>query len=219
MLEPLDVTAVRVLGSLMEKEVTTPDNYPLTLNALTSACNQSSNRDPVMSVTEADAQQSLDALDRRGFAKSLHRSDSRVRRHRQTLTEALHLHPAEAAAMCVLMLRGPQTAGEIRTRTARLFEFRDVPHVEVTLQTLIDLTDPLVVQLPRQPGQKELRYAHLLSGEPDLSTISTTAPESSAAARVDQSGRIAALEETVATLRDELAAVRADLDAFRQQFT
>ncbi|HEX6693848.1 MAG TPA: YceH family protein [Longimicrobiales bacterium] len=215
MIDPLNAVAVRVLGSLMEKEVTTPDNYPLTLNALTGACNQTSNRDPVMSLDEVDVQRSLDGLAARGFARALHRSDSRVLRYRQTLSEALHLHAPEAAVMCVLMLRGPQTAGEIRTRTGRLFEFRDVPHVEVTLQSLASLSDPLVVQLPRQPGQKEQRYAHLLSGEPVFAEAGPTSHESPSSPARD---RIAALEDAVAELRTELATVREELEAFKRQF-
>src|SRR5688572_20647072 len=168
---PLDVVAVRVLGSLIEKEITTPDNYPLTLNALVSACNQTSNRDPVLALDETTVMSGLDELMKRSFARAVHRSDSRARKYRQALSEKLNLHPAETAVMCVLMLRGAQTVGEIRTRTARLFEFRDLPHVEVTLQALMTLTEPLVMQLPRRPGQKEERYAHLLAGEPQVEAV------------------------------------------------
>src|SRR5688572_25734789 len=149
---PIDVVGVRVLGSLIEKEITTPDNYPLTLNALTAACNQTSNRDPVLNLDEAAVMQSLDDLGRRALTGAVQRSDSRVKRYRQRMSETMHLHAAETAVMCVLMLRGPQTTGEIRTRAARLFDFIDIAQVEITLQALMTLSTPLVAQLPRQPG-------------------------------------------------------------------
>ena len=151
--QPLGATAVRALGSLVEKELTTPDQYPLTLNGLTAACNQTSNRDPVMKLDESEVMSGLDELIRHSLARGVHRSDSRVMRYRHLLSETLNLHPAEIATMCVLMLRGPQTVGEIRTRTTRLFEFIDLAHVEITLNALATLTTPLVLQLPRQPGQ------------------------------------------------------------------
>lgn len=209
---PLDPVAVRVLGSLIEKEKTTPDNYPLTLNSLVAACNQASNREPVMSLDEATVADTLAELSGLGLAREVHRSDSRAKRWRQTLSEALSLHDAETAVMCVLMLRGPQTPGEIRTRTGRLFEFRDVPHVEVTLQSLATLSEPLVVQLPRRPGQKEVRWAHLLSGEPpaEAEPVAGAAP----AVRAD---RIGALEEEVGSLRAEVAQLRAQLEEVRRE--
>jgi uncharacterized protein len=218
--QPLDAVGVRVLGALLEKEKTTPDNYPLTLNALTAACNQASNREPVMSLPESDVMASLDALSKRSLARAVHRSDSRVRRYRQTITDTLTLHDAEAAVMCVLMLRGAQTVGEIRTRTTRLFEFRDLPHVEITLQSLMTLSQPLVAQLPRQPGQKDVRYAHLLSGEPEAPAAApavSVQPQPDSAADADR-GRIDALEAEVATLRSELASLRDRFDAFRREF-
>src|SRR5215204_1664133 len=141
---PIDVVGVRVLGSLIEKEITTPDNYPLTLNALVAACNQTSNRDPVLAVDEASVLKSLEDLSRRSLVRAVHRSDTRAKRYRHLLSESMNLHPAETAVMCVLMLRGAQTAGEIRTRTARLFEFPDLAHVGVTLQSLMTLPTPLV---------------------------------------------------------------------------
>ncbi len=223
---PLDPVAVRVLGSLIEKEITTPDNYPLTLNALVAACNQTSNRDPVMTLDEATVAGTLAELARRGFAREVHRSDSRAKRYRQTLAEALSLHEPETAVMGVLMLRGPQTPGEIRTRTGRLFEFRDVPHVEVTLQSLATLSDPLVAQLPRRPGQKEVRYAHLLSGEPpaDVEPAPGAGPVSATAARADAAARIGALEDEVGSLRadieslqGEVARLRARLEEVRRE--
>ncbi len=212
LMENLDLVAVRVLGSLIEKEITTPDNYPLTLNALVAACNQTSNRDPVMALDEPAVADTLAELAQRGLAREVHRSDSRAKRYRQTLSDALSLHPAETAVLDVLMLRGPQTPGEIRTRTARLFEFRDVPHVEVTLQSLATLSNPLVVQLPRRPGQKELRYAHLLSGEPAAEP--EPAPAAAAAPRPD---RVGALEGEVQSLRADVAQLRAQLEEVRRE--
>lgn len=211
---PLDDTSVRVLGALMEKEVTTPDNYPLTLNALTAACNQASNRDPVMSLEEGDVSRALQELDARGFARAVHRSDSRVRRYRQAITEKLSLHQPEAAAMCVLMLRGPQTTGEIRTRAARMFEFIDLAHVEITLQGLMTLSAPLVAQLPRQPGQKEVRYAHLLAGEPQVPAYEApaTRQETAGPSRMDL------MEQELSALRGELAELRSQFEEFRRQF-
>jgi uncharacterized protein len=214
---PLDATAVRILGSLIEKQITTPANYPLTLNALTAACNQTSNRDPVMTLEEAAVLDSLEELTRRMLVRSVYRSDSRAKRYRHLLPETLSLHAAETAVMCVLMLRGAQTVGEIRTRTARLFEFRDLAHVDVTLETLMTLAEPLVVQLPRQPGQKEVRYAHLLAGEPEVD-VATAPPGPPAQPEAAEPGRLEALEQDVATLRSELTELRAVLEEFRRQF-
>jgi uncharacterized protein YceH (UPF0502 family) len=210
---PLDPVAVRVLGSLIEKERTTPDNYPLTLNALVAACNQTTNREPVMHLDEAAVVKALDDLRRRSLVHEVFRSDSRARRYRHVLSEKLSLHDAETALLCVLMLRGPQTTGEIRTRTARMFEFRDLAHVEVTLQALMTLTTPLVVQLPRQPGHKEVRYGHLLAGQPEMPAV-----EPKVASGGADDDRVTALEHTVDTLRNELADLRSAFDEFRRQF-
>lgn len=210
---PLDLHSVRVLGSLIEKESTTPDSYPLTLNALTAACNQTSNRDPVLQLDEGTVASALDDLSRRQLARGALRSDSRVPRYRHLLAETLNLHPAEIAVLGVLMLRGPQTVGEIRTRTARLFEFPDLARVELTLQSLASLAQPLVVQLPRQPGQKELRYAHLLSGEPTVEASSPVARRSTV-----EGSRIDTLERQVASLLSELADLRSQFEEFRRSF-
>ena len=209
---PIDAVGVRVLGSLIEKEITTPDNYPLTLNALTAACNQTSNRDPVLELDETTVLKSLDELARRSLARSVHR-DTRVKRYRHLMSETLALHAPEIAVMCVLMLRGAQTVGEIRTRTSRLFDFPDLARVELALQSLMTLSTPLVAQLPRQPGQKEVRYAHLLSGEPPEDTREANIAESPV-----QPSRLDVLEHTVAALRAEMAELRAQFEQFRQQF-
>jgi uncharacterized protein len=213
--EALDAVAARVLGSLIEKESTTPDAYPLTLNALIAACNQTSNRDPVLQLDEAAVSQGLAELDRRSLARAVHRGDARAKRYRHLLAESLNLHPAEIAALGVLLLRGARTAGEIRTRSARLFEFRDVPHVEVTLQALMTLPAPLVARVPRRPGQKEARYAHLLSGEPQAEA---DGPEPRMPREPADSGRLEAIEEAVVALRAEVAELRQALEAFRRQF-
>ena len=158
-------TEVRVLGSLIEKEITTPDYYPLSLNALVAACNQSSNRNPVMHLDEAAVARATESLRERKMVHQVERSEGRVTRYRHVLYEAMNLGRPAIAVMCVLMLRGPQTVGEIRTRSNRLYDFSSLEEVETTLNSLMSGESPLVVRLPRQTGQKEVRYAHLLSGE------------------------------------------------------
>lgn len=209
---PLDATAVRVLGSLMEKEATTPDNYPLTLNALTAACNQTTSRDPVMALDEADVKAALADLMPRTLVREVYRNDSRAKRFRHALAETLHLHPQELAVLCVLMLRGPQTAAEIRSRSTRLYQFDDPAYLDIVLNGLATLPTPLVVQLPRLPGRKEARYAHLLAGEPQLPLESE-----SAAPRTTGASRVEALEEEVGTLRAELAELRERVDALLRE--
>lgn len=221
-MEPLDPVQQRVLGSLIEKEFATPDNYPLTLNALTAACNQTSNRDPVMDLDQAEIKRSLDELAGRGFARGVHRGDARVMRYREELREKLHLHPPELAILSVLLLRGPQTLGEIKARTNRLFDFIDLTHVEITLDALATLSTPLVTGLPRQPGQKEIRWAHLLGGPPEVRESedreSPVAVRSASASAGTGGDRVADLERQVAELRDEVAELRDQLDTFRRQF-
>jgi uncharacterized protein len=207
---PLDPTAVRVLGSLIEKEFVTPDNYPLSLNALLAACNQTSNREPVMSLDDRAVLRSLDDLRRRSLARGMHSSDSRVTKYQHLVREALSLNDAELSIMCVLMLRGPQTAGEIKTRTNRLFEFTDLSQLETTLEALIvRLPASLVVRLARRPGQKDVRYMHLLSGDapPEPPTRDTPEPD-----------RLEALETAVNALRAEVVDLRSQLEEFRRQF-
>ena len=216
--DPLDEFDVRVLGSLIEKEFTTPDNYPLTLKALTAACNQTSNRDPVMALDEATVQRSLDALAHLGLARGVHRGDARVMRYRQEIGEKLHLHRPELAILSVLMVRGAQTVGELKTRTARLAEFVDLTHVELTLESLAALSTPLVTQLPRRPGQKEARYAHLLAGPPQGNARDGTQTSGEWVPRDPPGDRVDQLERELDSLRDEVAELRAQFDAFRGQF-
>ena len=216
--QPLDDVGVRILGALIEKKFTTPDNYPLTLNALTAACNQTSNRDPVMELDEAAVKRSLAELARRSLVREVHRGDSRVLRYREELSQTLHLHQPELAALGVLLLRGPQTPGEIRTRAARMFEFSELRHVEITIESLMALSPPLAALLPRRPGQKEARYTHLLSGEPNVDTTEEPEAAPSATGRASAGERIERLETEVGALRAEMAELRAQLEAFRRQF-
>jgi uncharacterized protein len=161
----LSDTEVRVLGSLIEKEITTPDYYPLSLNAVVAACNQSSNRNPVVHFDEPTVADTLESLREKKLVHKVDRLESRVTRYRHVLYEAMSLSRPVIAVMCVLMLRGPQTAGEIRTRSGRLYDFSSLEQVDTTLNSMMAGESPLIVRLPRQSGQKEVRYAHLLSGE------------------------------------------------------
>lgn len=216
--EPLDDVGARVLGSLIEKELTTPANYPLTLKALTAACNQTSSRDPVMDLDEATLTRALDDLQSRSLARGIHRSDGRVIRYRQEIGERLHLHRPELAVLSVLILRGPQTAGEIKTRTARAFEFVAPSHVEVTLDSMAELSRPLVAALPRRPGQKEVRYTHLLSGPPSEDDVAGERPTPETPSPPAATDRVAALKRELDSLRDEVIALKAAFEAFRGQF-
>ena len=214
-MEPLDPVAVRVLGSLMEKEVTVPDNYPLTLNSLLAACNQTTNREPVMSLTESAVADSVKDLMRLNLVREVVRSDSRTKRFRQSLSEVKSLHPPEAALLCVLMLRGAQTTGELRSRTARMFEFADLRHVEVTLQALMTLDPPLVREMTRRPGQKETRYAHLLAGEPVEEPVTTVEEPQSGPTQAE---RLEMLERTVESLQSQMEELRTRFEEFRREF-
>jgi uncharacterized protein YceH (UPF0502 family) len=160
----LNDAEVRVLGALIEKEITTPEYYPLSRNALMAACNQSSNRYPVVHYDEGEVGAAADSLREKGLVHLVDRGESRVSKYRHVLYEAMNMRRQAIAVMCVLMLRGPQTVGEIRTRSNRLYDFTSVEDVETTLNSLMSGESPLIVQLPRQTGQKEVRYAHLLSG-------------------------------------------------------
>lgn len=179
--EPLESLEIRVLGALIEKEVTTPDHYPLSLNALIAACNQKSNREPIMELDAPAVEAALGLLRRQRYVLQIHGSDMRVPKYRQTWTQALDLSRSETALMCLLMLRGPQTLGELRSRSGRLYNFKDLADVELTLNGLLEReTGPLVALLPRQTGFKERRYAHTLSGDP---TIETATADPDAASR------------------------------------
>ena len=218
---PLTDVELRILGALLEKEVTTPEYYPLSLNALLAACNQTTNREPVMRLGEDAATHHIIALRRGGLLRQIQPVGSRVTRFEHLLAEVLKLGPRELAVLGVLMLRGPQTPGELHARTARLASFADIADLEGVLESLIARQpEPLVARLPRRPGQKEVRFAHVLGGEPTQADVPEAADEPPLPTRrVDfEDDRIAALERTVEALRAEVAAVRAELDAFRAQF-
>ena len=217
---PLTDVEVRVLGSLLEKEVTTPDNYPLSLNALLAACNQTTNREPVMRLDEDEVIPATVALRRRGLLRQIQPAGSRVTKYEHLLREEMELGGRELAVLGVLMLRGPQTAGELFARTARLEPYADLADLEGVLETLMAREpDPLAARLARRAGQKEVRYAHLLSGEPPADAAGTAdepaVPTRRAAVEDD---RVASLERTVEELRGEVAELRAQLEAFRAQF-
>lgn len=209
----LNPIEARVLGSLLEKSMTTPDYYPLTLRALTTACNQKSNRNPVMELDEADVVRAVDSLrEKRLVVES---PSGRVMKYAEIFVNAHNLIPAEAAVLTVLLLRGPQTLGELRTRTERAHAFASLDEVE---QVLADLAETgMVVKLPRQPGQKERRYAHLFSGEPEMEAAAP-APEPARLVVQAENERLAALEAELAAVRDELAALRREFDLFRKEF-
>jgi len=218
-MNPLNPVEVRVLGSLVEKDITTPDYYPLTLNALTNACNQTTNRDPVVSLAERDVVRALDSLRERKLAFMFQGADSRVPKYGHRFSESLGLARPEAAVMCVLMLRGPQTAGEIRGRTGRMHEFPSLEEASATLDRLIARTpEPLVVRIPRRAGFKEQRYAHLLSGEVS-SPASEAAPGAESATEAAPAGgeRLARLEAEAAALRAEVAEIRQQLADLKKQ--
>ncbi len=212
-----DVEA-RVLGCLIEKEMTTPEYYPLSLNALTNACNQKSNRDPVMALVEEDVVRALNRM-RFNQLTVVSGESSRVAKYRHLLAENLQLVPAELAVICELLVRGPQTVGELRTRCERMHSYAELADVEEVLKELIERKDPLVVRMPRQPGRKEARNAHLFSGMPDMTVEEQGAAPEAARVRV-QAGdeRMAKLVEEVAGLREEVAGLRQLVEEFKKQF-
>lgn len=215
---PLTDVEIRVLGSLLEKEVTTPDNYPLSPNALLAACNQVSNREPVMQIAEDALMEAVVALRRRALLRAIQPAGSRVTKYQHLLDESLGLDARQLALLGVLMLRGAQTVGELHGRTTRLAEFSDAADVEETLETLIGRQpESLVARMARRAGQKEVRYAHLLSGEPVVAESESHMPEP-VSARTTNDTRIDELEDVVESLRAELAALRAELAEFRSQF-
>ena len=212
----------RALGSLIEKDITTPDYYPLSLNALVNACNQKNNRAPVMTLGEESVREALTTLQEKRLAGSASGADSRVTKYEHRLQEVFNFDRREIAILCVLLLRGPQTPGELRTRTERMYHFEALEDVVSTLDRLSQREPPLAAILPRQPGTKESRYTHLFSGQPEASSVSvarallpadlTTGPTSTTPDRLTK------LEEEVAQLRRELSEVQQQLASFRKQF-
>jgi len=208
---------VRVLGSLIEKELTTPDYYPMSLNALTNACNQSSNREPVVHYDEATVAGAIESLRKRSLVRVVQQSGSRVFKYRHLVNETLGLVARQAAVLDVLMLRGPQTLGELKTRAGRLANFESLDDVETALDQLVARTpSALASRLERRAGQKEVRYGHLLSGVPTFDAVD--APEPPAAPGARGADRISALEGAVEELRSQVADLRNQLEAFRKQF-
>lgn len=215
MLVQLSPLEARIIGCLMEKEVTTPDYYPLSLNSLTTACNQKSNRDPVMELSDSDVLDGINGLIERHLVSDESSFNSRTAkyRHRFCNTEFgdLKLSPQEKAIVCVMLLRGPQTPGELRTRTNRLAQFSDVKEVEATLEKMSQLSSPIVVKLPKEPGKRDFRFQHLFSGEVDLDALTLAA--SSSVLRTPTSEKIEHLEQEVASLKQEVAELRALLES------
>jgi uncharacterized protein YceH (UPF0502 family) len=212
-------TEVRVLGSLVEKQVTTPEYYPLSLNALTLACNQKNNRNPVTSFSEDEVSQALESLREKNLAYVFYGSTSRVPKYKHVMTEVLHLSSADVAVLCVLMLRGSQTIGEIRGNGARLHEFASLEEVEATVNSLITREpDRLVIRLPRQPGQKEVRFVHLLSGEPDVEAMASVETFSAGRRKGSESERVEKLEQDVTTLTTQVQQLQQQFEEFKKQF-
>ena len=209
---------LRVVGALVEKSIATPDYYPMTLNALVNACNQKNHRDPVTSYDEATVVRALDSLRDKKLAYTFHGSDSRVPKYGQLFNKAYELNEAENAVMTVLALRGPQTPGELRSRTAHLHNFDNLPEVETTLNNLSLRETPLVVKLPRLPNSRESRFAHLLSGDINIEEMAASVEKSEASSSRGGNERIIKLEEEVIFLRQKLADLEAQFAEFKKQF-
>lgn len=231
-MNPLTANEIRVLGSLIEKDITTPDYYPMSLNALINACNQKNNREPVTSLNESEVREALDGLQNQGLAGPAHGADSRVTKFEHRAYEKLNLGRREIAVLCVLLLRGAQTPGELRGRTERLYNFTDLSDVQSTLQRLIDRDPPLVRVLPRQPGTKEARYIQLLGGSfqtgdvPGEETQQAQSslrdpgfvPPSHEPATPTNHARLEQLETEVVQLRQEIADLKQQFADFKNQF-
>jgi uncharacterized protein YceH (UPF0502 family) len=232
MIPQLSPLEARVIACLIEKQITTPDQYPLSLNALVLACNQKSNRDPMLELNDGAVQQLLDALMRKHLVLEKSGFGSRVPKYQQrfcnTEFSALQFNPQERAILCELLLRGPQTPGELRTRAARMADIDDVSQVEAALEHLANFeAGPCVVRLAREPGRRDARFAHLFSGDPQPAAqaasaaavplaVTAAATDASAAAAPATAQRLAALEQQVQALDSELRALRAELQALRQ---
>ena len=214
----LNTTEVRVLGSLVEKDITTPDYYPLSLNALVNACNQKNNREPVTNLPEEEVRQALSTLQEKRLAGPASGADSRVTKYEHLLQEVFNFTRGEIAVMCVMLLRGPQTPGELRGRTERMHHFETLDDVQSTLQRLIQRDPPLVKMLARQPGTKENRYAHLLAGEIEEASVERTLLSAPLRTTSNDNDRISHLEEVVAELKTEIQFLKQQFAEFRKQF-
>jgi uncharacterized protein YceH (UPF0502 family) len=210
----LDPVQARVLGALLEKDLATPEYYPLSLNALVSACNQKTNRDPVVSYDESDVRAALDSLRDLRLVAFVSGAGSRVEKYRHRLSELMNLTRGELAVLAVLLLRGPQTVGELKQRTPSMHPFEDLDIIDHTLQRLSEREpDPLAVQMPRLPGAREPRWSHLLSGEP----VAPAALEFASPAEPGLRDRVAQLEATLSEVREELHLLRQEIDAIRRR--
>lgn len=214
----LNEIETRVLGALIEKDITTPDYYPLSLNALVNACNQKNNRDPVMTLDENAARGALSSLQEKRMAGPASGADSRVTKYEHRLQEVFNFDRRETALICVLLLRGPQTPGELRGRAERIYRFETLDDVQSGLQKLMDREPPLVRMLPRQAGTKESRYTHLFFGNyiPEVTTVAEAG--SSDFPRSSHEQRLASLESTVSDLRSEIDDLRRQFSQFAEQF-
>jgi hypothetical protein len=214
--KPLTEVEARVLGSLVEKDTTTPEYYPLSLNALINACNQKNNRDPVMNLDETAVRQALDSLQSENLAGPSRSTDSRVTKFEHRLQEVFNFSRGETAIMCVLLLRGAQTPGELRGRTERMHRFEGLDDVQSKLQRLMQREPPIVKVLPRQPGTKEARYMHLLSG--DIAPHSEVQDAGVSPASAEGSEAIARLQAQVEELRREVNDLKQEVERFRKAF-
>ncbi|MDJ0497597.1 MAG: YceH family protein [Acidimicrobiia bacterium] len=201
---------IRVLGCLIEKEMTTPDYYPMTINALQAACNQKSNRSPVVDYTEAEVIQAVDGLREHGVARTVHGKGDRSLKYRHVVNDVMGLGPEPAAVLAVLLLRGPQTVGELRTRTGRYVEFANLAEVAEQLRTLQEAETPLIEMLVRRPGEKESRFRHLLGGDESADAASPV-QEAPPSDEPDDTARVAELERELVLLRDRVARMEREL--------
>ena len=211
----------RVLGALIEKEITTPEYYPLSLNALSNACNQKSNRDPVLHVEESEVRKALNHLEYQSLVRSVSATDSRVTKFEHRLQDTFNFYRPEVPVICELLLRGPQTPGELRTRASRMHAFEDLESVHSALSRLEKREPPLVTVLPRQPGTKEARYTHLLGDAPPVAASAPpheTAARDHGAATASSNERIESLVAEVAELRSQIADLQSQFATFRKQF-
>ncbi len=214
----LNETEIRIVGCLIEKEMTTPEYYPLSLNALTNACNQKSNRNPIASLDEEAVLLGLGSLREKGLARESQSASSRVRKYAHSVLDVFDLSRQELAVLCELILRGPQTPGELRSRAGRMSDFANLEAVEQTLQGLMAHDPPLAVKLPREPGRKECRYEQLFSGGAKEAMPSDEVFTEPAVSDISAEHKIRALEEEVAKLRSELEQLKRAFSDFRSQF-
>ena len=215
MLTEMNEIEGRIVGCLVEKQLTTPEYYPLTLNALVAACNQKTNREPVTNYSDAEIERSLDDLRDKNLVYVFYGSSSRVPKYKHMLPSIYELDERETALVCVLLLRGAQTVGELNQRTGRLYEFSGLNEISETLEALAKRGEPVVVKLERQPGQKEARYAHLLSGEVKIELISNLREMP---AHQSKNDRLGELEREIENLRNEFNLFRESFEEFKKQF-